>query len=124
MSIPAITIEAHSEYLEDQSIPEQSRYAFVYRVQITNNRPTATTLLRRHWVITDANNRSQEVEGEGVVGEQPVIHPGQTYSYISGAVIDTPAGTMEGRYLMASDEGEEFHAAIPVFGLIRPQVLH
>jgi ApaG protein len=117
-----INVETH--YLPDQSEPDGSRYVFAYTVTIRNAGGAPARLLNRHWIITDANGKVQEVEGEGVVGEQPHILPGQAHRYSSGAVIDTPVGTMEGSYGMLTDEGLSFRAAIPRFRLAVPGVLH
>jgi ApaG protein len=117
-----INVETH--YLPDQSEPDGSRYVFAYTVTIRNAGGAPARLLNRHWIITDANGKVQEVEGEGVVGEQPHILPGQAHRYSSGAVIDTPVGTMEGSYGMLTDEGMSFRAAIPRFRLAVPGVLH
>jgi ApaG protein len=117
-----ITVETH--YLPDQSEPEGERYVFAYTVTIRNTGSVPARLVNRHWIITDANGKVQEVQGEGVVGEQPHIMPGQQHRYSSGAVIETPVGTMEGSYGMRSDDGAHFRAEIPRFRLAVPGVLH
>jgi ApaG protein len=120
----AIQISVESLYLPDQSEPEGERYVFAYTVTIRNTGALPARLLNRHWIITDANGKVQEVQGEGVVGEQPHILPGQQHRYSSGAVIETPVGTMEGSYGMRTDDGAQFRAAIPRFRLAVPGVLH
>ena len=119
-----IQISVETRYLAEQSEPAGSRYVFAYTVTIRNAGAAGTTLLNRHWIITDANGKVQEVEGEGVVGEQPHIGPGQAHRYSSGAVLETPVGTMEGSYGMRDDEGRNYRAPIPRFRLAVPGVLH
>ena len=119
-----INIKVKSAYLDEQSQPDKHRYAFAYTITIENNSDEPTQLLSRHWVITDANNITQEVQGMGVVGQQPRILPGDSYTYSSGAVLETQAGTMEGAYEMQTDDGETFSVPIPAFSLTRPQSLH
>jgi ApaG protein len=119
-----IQISVETRYLPEQSEPEGSRYVFAYTVTIRNAGYAGAKLLNRHWIITDANGKVQEVEGEGVVGEQPHIAPGQAHRYSSGAVIATPVGTMEGSYGMRDDDGQGFRAPIPRFRLAVPGVLH
>ncbi|MGI9230001.1 MAG: Co2+/Mg2+ efflux protein ApaG [Gammaproteobacteria bacterium] len=118
------TVEVETAFMEEHSIPEDKRFVFIYTISITNNGSVAGTLVRRHWIITDANNNRQEVHGDGVVGEQPCINPGQTYQYTSGAVIETPVGFMEGRYDFVADDGFEFDSPIPPFSLATPNTLH
>ena len=120
----AIEIEVETAYLPDQSDPAAPRYVFAYTITIRNTGPVAATLLTRHWVITDANGKVREVAGQGVVGEQPCIPPGQAHRYSSGAVIETPVGTMEGSYGMVDDNGISFPASIPAFRLAVPGILH
>ena len=117
-----ITVETH--YLADQSEPESERYVFAYTITIQNTGAVSARLLDSHWIITDANGKVQQVRGDGVVGEQPTIMPGQKHRYSSGAVIETPVGTMEGSYGMRSDDGAQFRADIPCFRLAVPGVLH
>lgn len=121
---PAIAIEVEPTYLASNSEPEQDRYVFAYTITIHNHSRETVQLRARHWVITDSNGRVEEVHGEGVVGEQPVIGPGERYRYTSGAVLATPVGTMEGRYDMETGIGEHFQAAIPRFTLSVPRTLH
>jgi ApaG protein len=119
-----IEVEVETSYLPDQSDPEVPRFVFAYTITIRNTGPVAATLLTRHWVITDGNGKVREVAGQGVVGEQPWIAPGRAHRYSSGAVIETPVGTMEGSYEMLDDNGVSFPADIPAFRLAVPGVLH
>jgi ApaG protein len=119
-----VTVSAESVYLAEQSDEDQSRYMFAYTVKITNNGSVAVRLISRHWLITDSNERVQEVRGDGVVGEQPNLKPGATYEYTSSAAIDTPVGTMRGSYQMLAEDGTRFDAVIPEFTLSIPRVLH
>ncbi|MBI4696691.1 MAG: Co2+/Mg2+ efflux protein ApaG [Gammaproteobacteria bacterium] len=119
-----ITVGVSTTYVEDQSQPEQNRYVFAYTVTLRNTGRTAAQLMTRHWIITDATGQVQEVRGDGVVGEQPRLEPGESYRYTSGAVIETPVGTMTGSYHMIADDGVGFEAPIPMFRLSVPNVLH
>ncbi|WP_036252887.1 Co2+/Mg2+ efflux protein ApaG [Methylobacter sp. BBA5.1] len=119
-----ILVEAKPHFIEAQSSPDENRYVFAYTITITNVGEIPAKLLTRHWLITDANGKIQEVRGEGVIGEQPYIKPGETFRYTSGAMIETPVGTMQGNYTMHSDEGYDFDAAIPRFTLSIPRTLH
>jgi len=105
-------------------VPEQNRYVFAYTVTITNAGSMPAKLLTRHWVITDANSQTREVRGEGVVGEQPWLRPGEHFEYTSGAVLETPLGTMRGSYQMLADDGTAFDAMIDPFTLSIPRTLH
>lgn len=120
----AIQVEVETNYIQEQSLPEKNRYVFAYTITITNTGSMAAKLLRRHWIITDANNKVQEVHGDGVIGEQPHLLPGQSFQYTSGAMLETPVGCMEGTYDMIADDELEFDAAIPVFSLAIPNQLH
>ena len=111
-------------YVEQQSDSTKSRFVFAYTITIENISDAPFQLVSRHWVIQDANRKIEEVYGEGVVGEQPVIQPGQSYTYSSGAVLETEIGTMEGRYFMLSENNGEFEVPIPKFVLAVPRVLH
>jgi ApaG protein len=117
-------IDVATRYLDDQSEPEQDRYVFAYTIHIRNTGNVPARLLGRHWVITDANGNVQEVTGDGVVGEQPWLRPGEDFSYTSGAVLETHLGTMQGRYEMLADDGTRFDAPIPRFTLCVPRTLH
>jgi ApaG protein len=119
-----VYIETTCWYLEEQSRPEQGHYAFSYTISIRNKGTEPAQLLTRHWLITDAEGRKQEVHGDGVIGVQPTILPGETHTYSSGAIIDTPVGTMEGRYGMTGPNDEQFEAIIPIFRLAVPGVLN
>ncbi|MBR9866541.1 MAG: Co2+/Mg2+ efflux protein ApaG [Oceanospirillales bacterium] len=119
-----IAIHVETAYLPEQSDPEKKRYVFSYHITITNNDPQPVQLLRRHWRIVDGDEQAQEVEGEGVIGEQPVIEPQQSYSYTSGTVLGTRVGSMQGHYLMKTSDGETFNADIEPFTLALPNALH
>jgi ApaG protein len=119
-----IIIEATPFFIAEQSVPEQNRYVFAYTISITNEGTVSAQLLQRHWLITDANGKIQEVRGDGVIGEQPYLKPGETFRYTSGAILETPVGIMQGHYIMRSDEGDDFNATIPQFTLSIPRVLH
>ncbi|MCF6280611.1 MAG: Co2+/Mg2+ efflux protein ApaG [Candidatus Polarisedimenticolaceae bacterium] len=119
-----IQIEVESLYLSAESEPEINRYVFSYTITILNNGSEAAKLLDRHWIITDANGNKKEVKGKGVIGEQPHLAPGETFRYTSGAVLETPLGSMQGSYSMINDDGRPFLAEIPVFSLSKPGILH
>lgn len=119
-----IDIQVESHYIAEESFPEAERFVFAYTVTIRNNGTLPAKLLTRHWVITDGHGKVQEVHGEGVVGEQPHIGPGDYFRYTSGTVLDTPVGTMEGSYQMLADDGRHFDANIPLFTLSQPHTLH
>ncbi len=119
-----IEITARVQYLPDQSQPGNSRFAFAYHITIANHGSEPAQLISRHWIITDANEARQEVQGIGVIGQQPTILPGDAYRYTSGVVLDTEVGTMEGSYQMLSHDGEMFDAPIRPFLLAAPGVLH
>ena len=118
-----IRIEVETSYLDEQSEPKERRYVFAYTITIRNEGMVAARLLTRHWVITDANGKVQEVRGDGVVGEQPHLKPGQGFRYSSGAVLETPVGAMQGSYEMVTDDGMRFAAPIAVFRLAMPGIL-
>lgn len=119
-----ISVDVKAAYLDSQSAPDANRYVFAYTITITNAGSTPARLMTRHWVITDANNKIQEVRGEGVVGEQPYLVPGMSFEYTSGAMIETPVGSMRGSYQMVADDGTCFDAEIPAFTLSIPRTLH
>jgi len=119
-----VNITAETGFVEQQSDVDNNRFVFAYTITIENISDERFQLVSRHWVIQDANQKIEEVYGEGVVGEQPIIEPGQKYSYSSGAVLETEMGTMEGRYFMLSDNKDEFEVSIPKFVLTVPRVLH
>src|SRR5512146_2879237 len=120
----SVAVTARSTYLPDQSDEEEDRYVFAYTIRITNNGSVSAQLVSRHWIITDANNQVQEVKGMGVVGEQPVLRPNESFEYTSGTAIATPVGTMRGSYQMMAEDGVQFDAPIPQFTLSMPRVLH
>lgn len=119
-----IRIQVATSYVDDQSEPESGRYVFAYTITISNDGEVAAKLLSRHWVITDANGKVQEVSGDGVVGEQPYLKPGEQFRYSSGAVLETPVGAMQGLYRMRADDGVSFDAPIAPFTLAVPGLLH
>ena len=119
-----VQIVAQVKYLAEQSDEADNRFVFSYTITLTNNGDGAVQLLSRHWIITDGDNQVQEVRGQGVVGEQPVIKPGQSFGYTSGTVLSTPVGTMTGSYQMMTEDGTKFEAPIPRFVLSVPRVLH
>ncbi len=119
-----VRVAAQSFYIEEQSVPEQGRYVFAYTITIRNEGAVPARLLSRHWIITDSNGKVEEVRGEGVVGEQPYLRPGEGFQYTSGAVIGTPVGSMQGSYRMVADDGVAFEARIPIFTLSAPRTLH
>ena len=119
-----IHIHVDTSYMDDQSEPEADRYVFAYTITISNKGEVPATLLSRHWVITDANGKVQEVSGDGVVGEQPHLNPGERFRYSSGAVLETPVGALQGLYRMKTDEGDSFDAPIEPFTLAVPGLLH
>lgn len=120
----SIKVEVDTSYIEEQSLPQQDRYVFAYTITIRNEGEVPARLLTRHWVITDANGKINEVRGEGVVGEQPYLKPGESFRYTSGTLLETPVGAMEGTYQMVADDGEQFDAEIPPFTLSIPRTLH
>ena len=119
-----IRVDVDTAYLSDQSDPKDKRYVFSYTITIRNEGSVPARLLTRHWIITDSNGKVQEVRGEGVVGEQPYLKPGQGFRYSSGAVLETPVGAMQGSYQMVSDDGDHFDAPIAAFRLAMPGLLH
>jgi ApaG protein len=121
---PRIRVEVETSYVEEQSDPRDKRFVFSYTITIRNEGQVPARLLTRHWIITDANGNVKETRGDGVVGEQPYLKPGQGFRYSSGAVIETPVGTMQGSYQMVADDGATFDAAIPAFRLAMPGMLH
>jgi len=116
----AITVIVESIFLEEQSIPDEDHYVWAYHVRIENNGPETVQLLTRHWHIMDEIGNVQEVRGDGVVGEQPILIPGDAYEYTSGTPLGTPSGIMSGSYHMQTNEGEEFDVKVPSFSLDCP----
>ena len=119
-----IRVDVSANYVGEQSKPDEGHYAFSYTITIRNEGQVPARLLTRHWVITDANGKVKEVRGEGVVGEQPYLLPGQGFRYSSGAVLETPVGAMQGSYQMLADDGAHFDAPIAPFTLAMPGLLH
>jgi ApaG protein len=118
-----VRVDVETSYLAEQSDPTERRYVFSYTITIRNEGQVPARLLTRHWIITDANGKVQEVRGDGVVGEQPHLKPGQGFRYSSGAVIETPVGAMQGSYQMLADDGHRFDTPIAPFRLAMPGVL-
>ena len=119
-----VTVEPVARFLADQSDPAKNEYVFSYTITITNTGDVAAQLLGRHWIITDADHKVQEVKGLGVVGQQPLLQPGESFEYTSGASIPTNVGTMHGTYQMLAADGKAFDAPIPLFTLSVPRTLH
>jgi ApaG protein len=117
-------IQVATNYISEQSEPESGRYVFAYTITIANTGEIPARLMSRHWIITDANGKVKEVSGDGVVGEQPHLNPGEEFRYSSGAVLETPVGAMQGLYRMQADNGVSFEAPIAPFTLAVPGVLH
>jgi ApaG protein len=120
----AIDIAVATRFLDEQSEPGADRYVFAYTIRIHNSGAVPARLVSRHWIITDANGKVQEVRGAGVVGEQPWLRPGEEFEYTSGAILETALGTMSGSYQMVADDGTEFDAPIAPFTLSVPRTLH
>ena len=119
-----IDIQTRVSFLPEQSDESGNRFVFSYTITITNTGNAPARLISRHWIITDAHNHVQEVRGQGVVGEQPLLKPNQSFEYTSGTVLTTQVGTMRGSYHMQADDGSEFEVEIPQFVLSVPRVLH
>jgi ApaG protein len=119
-----IQVSARTAFIPEQSDLENGRYVFAYTITITNAGNVPAQLVSRHWIITDANNLVQEVRGLGVVGEQPLLRPNESFQYTSGTAIATPVGTMRGSYQMIAEDGRQFDAPIPEFTLSMPRILH
>ena len=122
MSDYAIIVRAESQYQADSSAPDDGRYVFAYTITIENQGGKAARLMSRHWIITDADGKVQEVRGLGVVGEQPHLRPGESFQYTSGAILQTPLGSMHGSYGMVGDDGTHFDAQIPAFSLTSTRI--
>ncbi len=121
---PPIQVDVETNYIEEQSDPARDRYIFSYTITIQNHGSVPAKLLTRHWLITDANGNTQEVRGEGVVGEQPYLAPNEGFRYTSGTVLATPVGSMRGSYQMIDDDGRQFDAPIPAFTLSVPRIIN
>jgi ApaG protein len=118
------TINVRPQFVPEHSDPDEDKFLFAYTVTIRNTGEVTAQLISRHWIITDANNRIEEVQGLGVVGEQPVLRPGEAFEYTSGCPIATPVGSMRGSYQCVAEDGTRFEAAIPEFVLSMPRTLH
>ncbi|PZO74131.1 MAG: Co2+/Mg2+ efflux protein ApaG [Sphingomonas taxi] len=119
-----VTVRVSVSYLPEQSEPERGRWFWAYHIRLENEGAETVQLLTRHWVITDGRGARHSVEGEGVVGEQPVIEPGASFDYVSGCPLATPSGAMHGNYRMVREDGAIFDVEIPRFSLFAPAVLH
>ncbi len=119
-----VRVQVRARYSPDHSNPRGSEWFFLYEIRISNEGDDTVQLTDRHWIIIDGSGKTEEVEGEGVVGEQPILKPGEGFRYTSGAVIETPVGTMHGTYQMVAEDGREFDATIPRFVLSAPRTLH
>jgi ApaG protein len=119
-----VRVEVRSEYAPERSTPERNLWFFSYTIRITNEGPEPVQLLRRHWIIADATGRIEEVEGPGVVGEQPRLEPGESFEYSSGCPLGTPFGSMRGSYRMTDDAGVSFDAEVSEFTLREPGAIH
>jgi ApaG protein len=119
-----ISVSVASRFLDDQSKPQDNHYVFAYTITIRNRGSVCARLISRHWIITDANGEVREVRGDGVIGEQPLMQPGEHFEYTSGAILETAVGTMRGSYEMLAGDGTRFDAEIPSFVLSIPRTLH
>jgi len=119
-----ITVVPKATYVEEQSDPSRNQYVFAYTITVTNTGNVPAQLVSRHWIITDANNKVLEVKGLGVVGQQPLLKPGESFEYTSGTHLETAVGTMRGTYQMVAEDGRHFDALIPLFTLSVPRILH
>jgi len=124
MTVPSVKITVKTQYLKAQSVPDQNQYVFAYTITIENQSDEQVQLLNREWQITDADHKITRVAGEGVVGQQPKIAPGESFSYTSGTVMATPIGSMQGHYGMVNAAGTPFIAEIQSFRLAVPNILH
>jgi ApaG protein len=124
MALYEFTVTVKTQYLEEQSDPARAHYVFAYAITIKNTGQVTAQLISRHWIITDANNHMEEVRGLGVVGNQPLLQPGEQFEYTSGTALQTPQGSMTGEYFCVAENGEQFEAKIPEFVLSLPRTLH
>jgi ApaG protein len=124
MAAYEFTVSVKTKYLAEQSDPERSSYVFSYTISIKNTGQVASQLISRHWIIVDANNRTEEVRGLGVVGHQPLLRPGEQFEYTSGTVLATTHGSMTGTYFCVAEDGTQFEVKIPEFVLMLPRTLH
>lgn len=119
-----VAVSVQTEYLAQQSMPSESRFVFAYHITITNCGSSAAKLKSRHWIITNGNEKVQEVKGDGVVGEYPHLEAGESYQYTSGTIMETVVGSMHGSYFFVADDGTEFEAPIRPFTLSVPNQVH
>ncbi len=124
MSDTPIQVSVKTHYIPEQSDPTDQRFVYAYTITIRNQSEGPAQLISRHWLITNGDDSTQEVRGEGVVGEQPHLAPGEEYTYTSGVVLETEFGTMEGSYQMRTADGDMFDAPVPAFALVPPHALH
>lgn len=124
MSAYDLNVSVTTRYVDDQSAPDRSNYVFTYSVTIKNTGKVGAQLISRHWVITDANNRIEEVRGLGVVGRQPLLQPGEEFEYTSGTQLATPQGSMQGEFFFVAEDGKKFEVKVPEFVLSLPRTLH
>lgn len=120
----SLAVSVSVQYVQEQSVPEENQYVFAYTINLLNRGSVDIKLISRHWLITDAEGKVQEVRGPGVVGEHPDLKPGEDFTYTSGAVIETPVGSMQGSYQMKAGDGTRFEAEIEAFSLAQPNILH
>ncbi|MGE5161883.1 MAG: Co2+/Mg2+ efflux protein ApaG [Betaproteobacteria bacterium] len=118
------SVSVRPQFVPEHSRPDEDKFLFAYTVTIQNTGDVAAQLISRHWIITDANNKVEEVQGLGVVGEQPMLQPGEAFEYTSGCPIATPVGSMRGSYQCVAEDGTRFEAPIPEFLLSMPRTLH
>lgn len=119
-----IQVTVKPNYIAQQSRPQDGRYVYAYTITIANQSEAAAQLIGRHWIIRDEHEKQQEVRGIGVVGEQPYLAPGKSYTYTSGVILETETGIMEGSYQMKTDDGQLFDIDIPAFALVPPYAVH
>jgi ApaG protein len=124
MAVYDFSVTVRTQYLPEQSDPDRTNYVFTYTITIKNTGTVGAQLISRHWVITDANNRIQEVSGLGVVGHQPLLQPDEQFEYTSGTQMATPQGSMKGEYFFVAEDGHRFEIRIPEFVLSLPRALH
>ncbi len=124
MAAYEISVSVATQYLKDQSDPEQNNFVFAYTITIKNTGTVAAQVISRHWIITDSTNHIEEVKGLGVVGHQPFLAPGQSFEYTSGSSLRTPQGSMKGTYFCVAEDAHRFEAEIPEFVLSLPRTLH
>jgi len=124
MATYEMNVSVVTKYILEQSDPELGNYVFAYTITIKNTGTVAAQVISRHWIITDATNKTEEVRGLGVVGHQPFLPPGQSFEYTSGSALKTPQGSMKGEYFCVAEDGHRFEVSIPEFILSLPRTLH